>query len=40
MWHAMFVEQIPLAGKVLRTVIVYAFIACCSALPASAAWRA
>jgi uncharacterized membrane protein YcaP (DUF421 family) len=27
MWHAMFVEQIPLAEKVLRTVIVYAFIA-------------
>jgi len=27
MWHAMFVEQIPLAEKVLRTVIVYALIA-------------
>ena len=27
MWHAMFVEQIPVAEKVLRTVIVYAFIA-------------
>jgi uncharacterized membrane protein YcaP (DUF421 family) len=26
-WHAMFVEQIPLAEKVLRTVIVYALIA-------------
>jgi hypothetical protein len=27
MWHAMFVEQIPVAEKILRTVIVYAFIA-------------
>src|ERR1035437_6986344 len=27
MWHAMFVEQIPLAEKILRTVIVYALIA-------------
>jgi len=27
MWHDMFVEQIPLAEKVLRTVIVYAVIA-------------
>ncbi len=27
MWHAMFVEQIPLAEKVLRTVLVYALIA-------------
>ena len=27
MWHAMFVEQIPAAEKILRTVIVYAFIA-------------
>jgi uncharacterized membrane protein YcaP (DUF421 family) len=27
MWHAMFAEQIPLAEKVLRTVIVYALIA-------------
>jgi uncharacterized membrane protein YcaP (DUF421 family) len=26
-WHAMFVEQIPLAEKVLRTVLVYALIA-------------
>jgi uncharacterized membrane protein YcaP (DUF421 family) len=26
-WHAMFAEQIPLAEKVLRTVIVYALIA-------------
>jgi uncharacterized membrane protein YcaP (DUF421 family) len=26
MWHAMFAEQIPLAEKVLRTVIVYALI--------------
>lgn len=26
MWHDMFVEQIPLAEKVLRTVIVYALI--------------
>jgi len=25
-WHAMFAEQIPLAEKVLRTVIVYALI--------------
>ena len=41
MWHAMFVEQIPLAEKVLReTVIVYAFMPCCSALRASGAWRA
>jgi hypothetical protein len=23
-WHAMFVEQIPLTEKILRTVIVYA----------------
>jgi hypothetical protein len=27
MWHAMFVEQIPLAEKILRTIIVYALIA-------------
>ena len=27
MWHAMFVEQIPLTEKVLRTVLVYALIA-------------
>jgi uncharacterized membrane protein YcaP (DUF421 family) len=27
MWHAMFVEQIPLAEKILRTVIVYALVA-------------
>ena len=27
MWHAMFVEQIPFAEKVLRTVLVYALIA-------------
>jgi len=26
-WHAMFAEQIPLAEKILRTVIVYALIA-------------
>src|ERR1022692_3642936 len=26
-WHAMFVEQIPLTEKILRTVIVYALIA-------------
>ena len=27
MWHDMFVEQIPVAEKILRTVIVYALIA-------------
>jgi uncharacterized membrane protein YcaP (DUF421 family) len=27
MWHAMFVGQIPLAEKILRTVLVYALIA-------------
>jgi uncharacterized membrane protein YcaP (DUF421 family) len=27
MWHAMFVEQIPFAEKVIRTVVVYALIA-------------
>jgi uncharacterized membrane protein YcaP (DUF421 family) len=27
MWHAMFAEQIPLAEKILRTVIVYALLA-------------
>ncbi len=27
MWHDMFVEQIPLAEKILRTVIVYALLA-------------
>jgi uncharacterized membrane protein YcaP (DUF421 family) len=27
MWHAMFAEQIPVAEKILRTVIVYALIA-------------
>jgi hypothetical protein len=27
MWHAMFVEQIPVAEKILRTVLVYALIA-------------
>jgi uncharacterized membrane protein YcaP (DUF421 family) len=27
MWHAMFIEQIPLAEKILRTVLVYALIA-------------
>ncbi len=27
MWHAMFVEQIPSAEKVLRTVLVYALVA-------------
>jgi uncharacterized membrane protein YcaP (DUF421 family) len=27
MWHSMFAEQIPLAEKILRTVIVYAAIA-------------
>jgi uncharacterized membrane protein YcaP (DUF421 family) len=27
MWHVMFVEQIPLAEKILRTVLVYALIA-------------
>ncbi len=26
MWRAMFVEQIPLAEKILRTVLVYALI--------------
>jgi hypothetical protein len=26
MWHAMFAEQIPLAEKILRTVLVYALI--------------
>lgn len=27
MWHSMFVEQIPLAEKILRTIIVYALVA-------------
>lgn len=27
MWHSMFVEQIPFAEKILRTIIVYALIA-------------
>ena len=27
MWHAMFIEQIPVAEKILRTVLVYALIA-------------
>ena len=27
MWHAMFVEQIPLAEKILRTILVYALVA-------------
>ena len=27
MWHAMFIEQIPFAEKILRTVLVYALIA-------------
>jgi uncharacterized membrane protein YcaP (DUF421 family) len=27
MWHAMFVEQIPLTEKILRTVIIYALLA-------------
>ena len=27
MWHDMFIEQIPVAEKILRTVIVYALIA-------------
>src|SRR5450755_1414403 len=27
MWHAMFIEQIPFAEKILRTVLVYAVIA-------------
>src|SRR5258708_24718843 len=27
MWHAVFVEQIPLTEKILRTVLVYALIA-------------
>ena len=27
MWHSMFAEQIPLAEKILRTVIVYALLA-------------
>ena len=27
MWHAMFVEQIPVAEKILRTVLVYALVA-------------
>ena len=27
MWHAMFAEQIPLTEKVLRTIIVYGFLA-------------
>ena len=27
MWHAMFVEQIPLTEKILRTIIVYALLA-------------
>jgi uncharacterized membrane protein YcaP (DUF421 family) len=26
-WHSMFVEQIPLAEKILRTIIVYALVA-------------
>lgn len=26
MWHSMFAEQVPLAEKILRTVIVYALI--------------
>ncbi len=27
MWHSMFAEQIPLAEKILRTIIIYAIIA-------------
>jgi hypothetical protein len=27
MWHSMFAEQIPLAEKILRTVVVYGLIA-------------
>ena len=27
MWHAMFAEQIPLAEKILRTILVYALVA-------------
>jgi uncharacterized membrane protein YcaP (DUF421 family) len=27
MWHALFIEQIPFAEKVIRTVTVYALIA-------------
>jgi hypothetical protein len=35
--HAMFVEQIPMTEKTLRTVIVYALTPCCSGSPASGA---
>jgi uncharacterized membrane protein YcaP (DUF421 family) len=27
MWHDMFVQQIPLAEKILRTIIVYVLLA-------------
>ncbi len=40
MWHAMFAEQIPVAEKVLRTVIVYAFIALLFRVTGKRAWPA
>ena len=40
LWHDMFIEQIPVAEKILRTVTVYALIAVLSGSLASAGWRA
>ena len=40
MWHAMFAEQIPLAEKVLRTVIVYALIVLLFRITGKRGWRA
>jgi hypothetical protein len=38
--HAMFVEQIPMTEKTLRTVIVYALIAVLFRLTGKRGWRA
>jgi uncharacterized membrane protein YcaP (DUF421 family) len=40
MWHDMFVEQIPVAEKILRTVIVYAMIAVLFRLTGKRGWPA
>ena len=40
MWHAMFVIQTPVLEKILRTVLVYVFIAVFSEWPADATWPA
>jgi len=39
LWHDMFHLGVPVAEKVLRPVVVYAFLVVASGSPASASWR-